>query len=175
VSADLEFDSGLFPGLSHPDMVEVGVGELAIARHPQYLMTPALGSCVGLCMWDPALKQGGLAHIMLPTTLESTTPDTERRFASFAVTELVHLLHKAGSPRRRLVAKMAGGATMFRAEGTMAHIGERNAAEVRRQLGLLNVPLIAEDTGERHARTVELRLDTGEMLVRSYLYGVSRL
>jgi len=170
-----EFDSGLFPGLNHPNQVEVGVGELAVAQHPKYLMTPALGSCVGLCLWDPALKQGGLAHIMLPITLESTMPGTERRFASHAVTELVSLLHQAGSPRRRLVAKMAGGAMMFRTEGTMAHIGERNAAEIKRQLALLNIPLLAEDTGERHARTVELMLDTGEMLVRSYLYGVTRL
>lgn len=170
-----DFDTSLFPGLDHPDMLEVGVGELAVARYPRYLMTPALGSCVGLCLWDSALKQGGLAHIMLPTMLDSASPGSERRFASFAVSELVRLLHDSGSPRRRLVAKMAGGATMFRADGTMAHIGERNAAEVRRQLGLLNIPLVAEDTGERHARTVELRLDTGDMVVRSYLYGVTRL
>ncbi|MDP2234738.1 MAG: chemotaxis protein CheD [Actinomycetota bacterium] len=170
-----DFDDTLFPNLNHPEMIEVGVGELAIGQHPRYLMTPALGSCVGLCLWDAALKQGGLAHVMLPTTLDSMTHGTERRFASFAVAEMVHLLHEAGSPRRRLVAKMAGGATMFRTEGTMAHIGERNAAEVRRQLDLLNIPLIAEDTGERHARTLELRLDTGEMVVRSYLYGVHRL
>jgi chemotaxis protein CheD len=170
-----DFDSSLFPGLNHPNKVEVGVGELAVAQHPKYLMTPALGSCVGLCLWDPALKQGGLAHVMLPTTLESMLPGTERRFASHAVSEMVTLLHQAGSPRRRLVAKMAGGAMMFRTEGTMAHIGERNAAEIKRQLALLNIPLLAEDTGERHARTVELMLDTGEMLVRSYLYGVTRL
>lgn len=169
------FDSGLFPNLSHPGMVEVGVGELAIAQHPQYLMTPALGSCVGLCLWDSALKQGGLAHIMLPTALDSMSPGTEFRFASFAVDELVRRLHDAGSPRRRLVAKMAGGATMFRSEGMMAHIGERNATEIRRQLALLNIPLVAEDTGERHARTVEFILDSGEMRVRSYLYGVTRL
>jgi len=169
------FDSSLFPGLNHPNKVEVGVGELAIARVPRYLMTPALGSCVGVCLWDPGLKQGGLAHVMLPTTLDSMAPGTERRFASHAVSELVRLLHEAGSPRRRLVAKIAGGAMMFRTEGTMAHIGERNCAEVRRQLALLNIPLIAEDTGERHARTVEFMLDTGEMLVRSYLYGVTRL
>lgn len=169
------YDTGLFPDLHHPDMIEVGVGELATAQHPQYLMTPALGSCVGLCLWDPALKQGGLAHIMLPTALDSMAPGTEFRFATFAVDELVRRLGDAGSPRRRLLAKMAGGAMMFRSEGALAHIGERNVAEVRRQLTLLNIPLLAEDTGERHARTIEFMLDTGEMRVRSYLYGVTRL
>lgn len=168
-------DSGAFSDLSDPNVVEVGVGGLAIARHPQFLMTPALGSCVGVALWDSMAKQGGLAHVMLPTTLNSAIPGNELRFASIAVPEMVRRLLAQGSPRRRLVAKIAGGATMFRADSAMAQIGMRNVAEVKRQLALLNVPLLAEDTGERHARTVELRLDTGELIVRSYLYGVTRL
>ena len=169
------FDTALFPGLNDPDMVEVAVGEFAIAEHPAFLMTPALGSCVGAALWDPVLKQGGLAHVMLPTSLESMSPGTEHRFASFAIPEMVRLLQDAGSPRRRLVAKIAGGANMFRANSSIAQIGSRNVAEVKRQLELLNIPILAEDTGERHARTVEFMLDTGVMVVRSYLYGVKRL
>lgn len=138
-------------------------------------MTPALGSCVGVGLYDPALKQGGLAHIMLPNALDTAMPGAEARFASFAIPEMVRLLGVAGSPRRRLVAKIAGGATMFRADATISQIGKRNVAEVKRQLTLLGIPLAAEDTGERHARTVELHLDTGLLLVRSYLYGVRRL
>ena len=138
-------------------------------------MTPALGSCVGLALFDPTLKQGGLAHIMLPFPSEHPGNGDERRFASRAVPLLVKMLSDAGSPRRRLVAKMAGGAAMFRSDTMLATVGERNVAEVRSQLGLLNIPIIAEDTGESHARTVELHLGTGEFVVRSYVYGVRRL
>jgi chemotaxis protein CheD len=165
----------MFPGVNNPNMVAVPVGEFAVTQYPKYLMTLALGSCVGVCIWDPALRQGGMAHVMLPTSLESMAPGTEHRFASFAVPEMVRLLYDARSPRRRLVAKIAGGATMFRSDSSIAQIGTRNVAEVKRQLELLNIPVIAEDTGERHARTVEFLLDTGAMVIRSYLYGVKNL
>jgi len=169
------YDKELFPSLDHPDLIEVGVGDLAVAQHPKFLMTPALGSCVGVGLWDVALKQGGLAHIMLPVPVENSSQGKLERFASYAVPELVDLLVESGSPRRRLVAKIAGGAAMFRGDSTLASIGDRNVNEVKNQLRLLNIPLIAEDTGERHARTIEFYLDTGRFAVRSYLYGVKNL
>ena len=165
----------LFDGLGNPDMVEVGVGELAIAQYPQYLMTPALGSCVGLALYDKTSRRGGLAHVMLPSPADTAQPGDERRFASSGIPLLVKMLSDAGSPRRRLTAKIAGGAAMFKSDTTLATIGERNVVEAKNQLGLLNIPVIAEDTGESHARTVELHLDTGEFVVRSYVYGVRRL
>jgi len=158
-----------------PNLIEVGVGALAVAQHPAFLLTPALGSCVGVALYDLSLKQGGLAHVMLPMPLDTTPAGTELRFASCAVPELVRLLAERGSPRRRLQAKIAGGAAMFRSDTVLAGVGERNIAEVKNQLRLLNIPLVAEDTGERHARTVELHLDTGVFVVRSYLYGIKNL
>jgi len=155
--------------------IEVGLGELAVGRHPSYLMTPALGSCVAVTMWDPILRQGSMAHVMLPSPPRSTLSGNASRYAIYAVTEMVNNLKEAGSPHRRLVAKIAGGAAMFQSDGILASVGERNVEEVKRQLTLLKIPLFAEDTGERHARTVELHLDTGLLLVRSYLYGVKRL
>ncbi len=156
-------------------MVEVGVGALAVTTLPRYLITPALGSCIGLGLYDPVMQQGGLAHIMLPSQTDTALKASPERFASVAVPRLVEALTRIGSPRRRLVAKMAGGAAMFRSDTTLATIGDRNAAEVRSQLRLLKIPIIAEDVGNSHARTVELHLDTGMFIVRSYLYGVKRL
>lgn len=158
-----------------PVKVEVGLGELACARHPGYLMTPALGSCVAVTLWDPALKQGAMAHVMLPAPPRAAMPGNSSRYATYAIGQMVEDLGKAGSPRRRMVAKIAGGAVMFQADGILASVGERNVEEVKKQLALLKIPLLAEDIGERHARTVELHLDTGVLLVRSYLYGVKRL
>jgi chemotaxis protein CheD len=165
----------LFDSVRDPDVVEVGVGEIAIAEYPRYLMTPALGSCVGLALFDRSAKRGGLAHLMLPSPSDTAQTGDERRFASSGVPLLVQMLSDVGSPRRRLTAKIAGGSAMFKSDTMLATIGERNVAEVKKQLRLLNIPVIAEDTGEGHARTVELHLDTGEFVVRSYVYGVRRL
>lgn len=161
--------SRLFP--PDPDLVEVGVGDLVIAEHPKRLMTPALGSCVGVAVWDPVAHRGGLAHVMLPAPSATAAEATSGRFASTAVPRLVSMLVESGSLQRRLQAKIAGGAAMFRSQTSIAHIGERNVAEVKRQLSLMSVPLVAEDTGETHARTIELLLDTGVLLVRSYKFG----
>jgi chemotaxis protein CheD len=152
-----------------------GVGELSIAEYPQVLVTQALGSCVGLTLWDPIRRAGGMAHIMLPTLADTAAQGLRYRFATSAVPALVDMLADAGSPKRRLVAKMAGGAAMFGIEAGSASIGARNVAQTRLELQELGIPLRAEDTGGGHARTIELHLDTGILLVRSYVYGLREI
>lgn len=157
-----------------PPVVLVSTGELAVAEHPSVLLTPALGSCVGVALWDAARRRGALAHVMLPNpgvTQHDGNPD---RFASVAVPKM-HALLGEGVVLKRFVAKIAGGAAMFKGDAQMASIGERNVEEVKRQLGLLKVPVIAEDIGGSHARTMEFHLDTGLVIVRSYLYGIREL
>jgi chemotaxis protein CheD len=159
----------------NPDLIEVMIGELVVAEAPKRLVTPALGSCVGIALYDPFARRGGLAHIMLPTP-HGETPDTRLgRFADHAVPRLVEMMRERGSLLARIEARIAGGAAMFKGDSAISTIGERNVAEVKRQLALMSVPLVAEDTGEAHARTLEIRLDSGETFVRSYLFGVRTL
>jgi chemotaxis protein CheD len=160
---------------SEDHVVLVGVGEVAVAEHPRVLVTQALGSCVGLTLWDPIRHAGGMAHVMLPCAEDSVADGHPLRFADAAVPELVEMLVREGSARRRLVAKLAGGAAMFRGDSPIASIGQRNTDEVRRQLEMMGIPIRAEDTGASHARTIELHLDTGILLVRSYMYGLREL
>lgn len=160
---------------SDPDLVEVGVGHVAFAEHPKRLLTPALGSCVGVALYDPVTHRGTLAHVMLPKPVDAGFEGLPERFAEYAVPKMVGELEAAGTRRSHIVAKIAGGAAMFRADSMLASIGERNVAEVKRQLGLLRIPVLAEDIGGSHARTVELFLDTGVFVIRSYLHGVKEL
>jgi len=165
-----------FPLSDDPGVLEVGIGEIRMGEAPKRLLTPALGSCVAIALYDSFSKRGCLSHIMLPHRPESVPPGKDSgRFADTAVSEMVAMLRESGSLQRRLVAKIAGGAAMFRGDTAAAGIGGRNIVEVKRQLALMSVPLLAEDTGEAHARTVEFVLDTGEVLVRSYQFGIVRL
>jgi chemotaxis protein CheD len=154
-------------------VIEVGIGEIVVAEAPARLVCSALGSCVGVAIWDSSARRGGLAHVMLPSPARSGVESA--RFATVAVPRLVEELISAGSAKRRLVAKIAGGAAMFRGEAATEGVGERNIVEVKRQLALMSVHLLAEDTGEAHARTVELVLETGELTVRSNRFGIRRL
>jgi len=158
----------------HPLSVEVGVGEIAFAEEPARLFTPALGSCVGVAIWDSLLHTGVLAHVMLPSPCEGCTTE-DAKYASFAVPAMVQLMVDHGSLRRRLQAKIAGGAAMFSRDTAAASIGERNTEEVKRQLELMQVPLLAEDTGQGHARTVELVLETGVLLVHCHRNGTREI
>jgi chemotaxis protein CheD len=157
---------------SADNILVIGVGELVVAEHPSVLVTQALGSCVGLSLWDPIRRAGGMAHIMLPSHVEISREGHPFRFATTAVPTLIDMLADAGSPKARLVAKMAGGAAMFGAESGLPGIGARNIAEVRQQLREASIPVRGDDTGGSHARTIELHLDTGILLVRSYTYGL---
>ena len=159
---------------AEPNVVVVTTGEFAVAEDPAWLLTPALGSCVGVAVWDATRRRGGLAHVMLPAPASARVSGRAERFASIAVPKLVQAVANGG-PARRLVAKIAGGSAMFGHEGRSGTIGHRNVLEVRHQLELLRVPLVAEDTGGAHARTMELHPESGLVVVRSYRFGIKEL
>lgn len=152
----------------------VATGEIGLAEHPFVLVTQALGSCIGVTVWDAFTRRGGMAHIMLPSPSDVNVAGLPDRFASIAIPKMVEATVQ-GRSAHRLVAKIVGGATMFAGNSGSLSIGERNITEAKKQLALLRIPLIAEDVGGHHARTMELRLDTGLVLVKSYRYGIKDL
>jgi chemotaxis protein CheD len=158
-----------------PERIIVGVGEIECTLGPAVLITQALGSCVGVALWDPRMHIAGLAHVMLPTQLGSDKGGRRHRFADVAMPELVERMIDLGAGGRRLVAKLAGGASMFSGESGTDTIGDRNVAAVRDQLERAGVPVVATDTGGSHARTIELSPGTGMLLVRSYTYGMHEI
>lgn len=155
-------------------LVHVRTGEVGLGTHPDVLITLALGSCVGVALWDASRRTGALAHVMLPAPGTHDPGGDLNRFASLSVPAMVAQLADARGVSN-LVAKVVGGAAMFSGDTLHAAIGERNVAEVRRQLGLLSIPIVAEDTGGRSARTAALRLDTGILTVRGYSFETREL
>ena len=49
-------------------MVNVGIADLNVVKYPDVLATYALGSCVGICLYDHKAKIAGMAHILLPSS-----------------------------------------------------------------------------------------------------------
>lgn len=152
--------------------IKVGISDLNIARDPDILVTFALGSCVGICLYDTRMKLGGLSHILLPDS-GSGTVATPHRFANTAIPILVKRMEMAGSNRRFLKAKIAGGAQMFSAvnNASLSNIGERNVLAVKKALAQLGIPIIADDTGKNFGRTLFFHTDTGAMQIKSATQG----
>jgi len=160
------------------ELLVVGISDYKVARNPTVLVTYALGSCVGICIYDSRLKIGGLSHIMLPESSMFNKNDLNRmKFADTAIVDMVQDLIKLGADPRRLTAKIAGGAQMFDVQqaSMIGTIGDRNVCSVKDTLHKLKIPLIAEDTGLNYGRTVYFDLETGVMKVQSLGRGTREL
>jgi len=152
------------------DLLVVGISDYKLARCPNVFVTYALGSCVGICLYDKQAKVGGLSHIMLPESSMFKNNEINRmKFADTAIVDLVQNLVKLGADRRKLTAKIAGGAQMFEVQqgSLVGTIGDRNIVSVKNTLHELKIPILAEDTGLNYGRTVYFDLDTGIMKVQS--------
>lgn len=151
------------------DTIKVGMADLNVCKSPDIIITLGLGSCVGVALYDPTTKIGGLAHVMLPDSTQIRNNSNIAKFADTGIEELVRRVTEAGAKRSQLKAKIAGGAKMFAVSGLsdVGNIGERNAVSAKQKLKELGIPLIAEDTGLNYGRTVELHCETGEFHIKS--------
>lgn len=158
-------------------VITVGIADLNIAKEPDVLATYALGSCVGICLYDPDKKIAGLAHIMLPLSKEAVgnAVDNRRRYADTGITELIQTMSLSGASPSRLVAKIAGGAQMFSTTSSVFNIGERNVAAVKKILAAYRIKIIAEQTGENFGRTVFFYPEDGTMEIRAAARQTVRL
>ena len=150
----------------------VGIADLKIGRENDIITTLGLGSCVGITLHDPIRKIGGLVHIMLPE-YNGQMDHNRHKFADTGIVDLLDKLIKAGASRGSLVAKIAGGAHMFAGSGAQdfLKIGERNVVASKNTLQKLKLPIVGNDTGGTHGRTIELYNDTGKLKIRTVGFG----
>lgn len=159
------------------DLVKVGMADYKIGRDPASIISYGLGSCVGIALFDPVTKIGGLAHIMLPDSTQARSTENLAKFADTAIPKMLEEMIYAGAVKSRITAKIAGGAQMFTfANATdIMRVGERNTASVKIVLKKIGLPLLAEDTGGNYGRTVELKLNTGVYRVKTIAKGEKEL
>ncbi|MEE1250379.1 MAG: chemotaxis protein CheD [Lachnospiraceae bacterium] len=151
------------------EVIKVGMADLNVCKNPDIITTLGLGSCIGIALYDPVTKIGGLAHIMLPDSTKMRNNSNIAKFADTGIEELLKRVIKEGASKTRLVAKIAGGAKMFEVSGLsdIGNVGQRNAEASKAKLKELGIRLVAEDTGLNYGRTVELHCDTGEYYIKS--------
>lgn len=149
------------------DKITVGIAEGRIAFDGQMLVTYALGSCVGICLYDSKIKIAGLAHIVLPDENSATVKSNPYKFAKSGIPALIMEMQKHGADNKRMTAKIAGGAKMFHTGGLEWDIGEKNTVAVRQTLRMAGIRVVAEDTGANYGRTLEFCADDGTVRVKT--------
>ena len=151
------------------DLIKVGMADFKVSRSPATIISYGLGSCLGVSLYDPQTKIGGLLHIMLPDSKQSRATDNPAKFADTGIPLMLDEVLKMGASRSRLVAKMAGGAQMFAfANATdVMRVGSRNVAASKEILQKLGIRLVGEDTGANYGRTVQIDLTNGVYTVKT--------
>ena len=147
----------------------VGIGDMKLGRQEGTIITYALGSCIGIALYDPMIKLGALVHIMLPERVNSDA--NIFKYADTGVRETLRKLYAYGAVKHRLTAKIAGGAKMFDMKGkssAMGNIGERNAQMVKRVLMQEGIRIVKEDLGANYARTMSLDLENGMVIIKTF-------
>lgn len=151
------------------EMIKVGMADLDVCLPPYKLTTLGLGSCVGISLHDPIIKVAGMAHIMLPDSTQIRNNSNKAKFADTGIDTLIDNMVRLGANRRRIVAKIAGGAQMFEfsSNNDMLRIGERNIVATKEKLFELNIPILAEDTGANYGRTIIFDPENGYLHVKA--------
>lgn len=150
------------------EKITVGIADMKMAKGSGVLITYALGSCIGLCFEDPALRLGALLHVMLPMNMEAGRKNP-MKYADTGIRETLHQMTAKGALKTRITVKIAGGAKMFEVSGgSLGNIGQRNIESVHTILRQEGIRLIAEDVGGKVARTLLFDVATGQGCIRSY-------
>lgn len=147
----------------------IGIADMKMAKGSGTLITYALGSCIGICLYDPMVKLGALIHIMLPLNLE-TNRTNPMKYADTGIRETIKQMEAHGALKTRLTAKIAGGAKMFEITGggSLGNVGLRNIESVHLMLKREGIRLIKEDVGGTVARTLTFDVADGSAFVRSH-------
>jgi chemotaxis protein CheD len=148
-------------------VIAVGLGDLFVSR-AEDLVAYSLGSCVGICLWDPSAKVAAMAHVVLPTAPAGPVA-LPGKFGDTAVPAMLEALMRAGAQKFRLQCKIAGGAAVLAigGGGSLPKIGDRNVEAVKAALAKANLRILGEQTGGNQGRTVRLEPPSGRVLVRT--------
>ena len=159
-------------GAVHRAEAQLYPGDVFVSAEPSVVRT-ILGSCVAVCVWDMTLRIGGVNHFLLPApAAQGERPSA--RYADFACRELVARLRALGSRPAHLSAKVFGGARIMDgfASGEQS-LGAKNVAAALRAMKDAGIPVVASETGGRHARKLLFLTDEGTAFCRSIERGRS--
>lgn len=143
-------------------------GEYYVTTNDEYITT-VLGSCISACVFDTALRIGGMNHFMLPQS-EDGEPHWDpsdiaapTRYGNYAMEHLVNEILSRGGSRKRLDFKLFGGGKIIR---TLSDVGERNIRFVKNYVTAENLKVLSEDLGGPYPRKVLFDPQTGKAWVK---------
>ena len=149
-------------------LITVGVADLKISnKSKDVIVTHALGSCIGVTVYDPEVKVGGMLHYMLPDSNLDTKKARKNpyMFADTGIPVLFKSCYKFGAKKKRMIVKVAGGSNIMDEAGIF-NIGKRNYTALRKVFWRNNVLIDSEHVGGSVNRTIKLSIATGDVEIK---------
>lgn len=143
--------------VSERKIITICNGELAVSREPAVVLSAVLGSCVATCLYDPVARLGGMNHILLPGDAGAATQSG--RYGLYAMEALINAMMKDGAQKRRMRARLFGGASTF---DNALGIGAANSDFALGFLSREGIPVMETQIGGKHARRVRFCPSSGE-------------
>ena len=146
----------------------VGIAEMLLSSDPETVIAaPNLGSCLGVAVYDPQNRVGGLIHCLLPSSAKD--PDKAKlrpyMYVDTGVVALLQAVLAYGAAPSKLIVTVAGGAQISD-ENNVFQIGKKNYTVLRKLLWKNNLLIHAEDIGGSLSRTISLDIGTGQTFLR---------
>ena len=136
------------------------------------LVTYSLGSCIGVCSWDPRTHVGGMLHFQLPDSSVAVPRDhfNPAMFADTGIPLLFRRAYRLGAEKHRLVVKIAGGSTLYQCTDQL-NVGKHNYIKLRNIFWKNRILIDGEHTGGAISRTMRLHLADGRVTVENSRMG----
>ncbi|MFP4668421.1 MAG: chemotaxis protein CheD [Desulfobacterales bacterium] len=150
-------------------LVVVDIADMRISSNQaDTLITYSLGSCIGVAVYDPALRLGGMIHCMLPLSKVDREKAGVRpyMFVDTGMQQMLTKLYEAGMRKARAVINVAGGAKVMDDQGVFK-IGERNFTVLRKILWKNGLLMNSQEVGGNLSRTISLDIATGRFSIKS--------
>jgi len=157
--------------------IVVGISDLKVSNNiSDILVTYALGSCIGVTVYDPVAKVGGLLHFMLPeSSLDiKKAGENPAMFADTGIPLLFKSCYKYGAEKKQMIVKVAGGASILD-DANFFRIGQKNITAMKKLFWKNNVLIESEDTGNNYNRTIYIHIATGKVFLKTAHDGMKEL
>jgi chemotaxis protein CheD len=156
--------------ITEPRWLRVGIGEFVVSDRPEDMITTAaLGSCVAVCLWDPAAGVAGLLHFLLPDSKinPARAEVSPASFADAGIPLLFQAAYTLGAIKKRSNVWLLGGAEVSRPPEGILNVGRRNVLAARRVLWQNGILIDGEAVGGTAPRTVTIAVATGRITVKT--------
>ena len=137
-------------------------------NNEEVLITYSLGSCIGVVVYDPKVRVGGMLHYMLPESSldKDKAAKNPYMFADTGIPALFKSTYTLGAQKNRMRVVVVGGAQILDQKGFF-NIGKRNHMALRKIFFKNGVLVDHEDVGGNVNRTIRIEIGTGDIYMKT--------